>query len=159
MRPLLLALLIVLPLAAADAVADARARHAWTWFGLPEAEAQATATRAGLAFLVVLRDGQPVESEIPAGPALLASLHQGIVLHARVRDAAGQERSEGAADPGLVPFLGQTEAIATAAAQAADRPVRVVQRDGESFPVTMDYRPDRVNLQIAGGIVIAADGG
>jgi hypothetical protein len=31
--------------------------------------------------------------------------------------------------------------------------VRVVAEDGESFPQTMDYRPDRVNTQVEAGVV------
>jgi hypothetical protein len=33
---------------------------------------------------------------------------------------------------------------------------RVVERDGVSLPVTMDYRPDRVNLSVADDIVVRA---
>lgn len=33
---------------------------------------------------------------------------------------------------------------------------RIVKRDGESFPVTMDYRMDRINLEIENGIITSA---
>ena len=33
---------------------------------------------------------------------------------------------------------------------------RIVKRDGENFPVTMDYRLDRINLEITEGIVTYA---
>jgi hypothetical protein len=33
---------------------------------------------------------------------------------------------------------------------------RVGVRDGESFPVTMDYRPDRITVTIVDGVVTAA---
>lgn len=36
---------------------------------------------------------------------------------------------------------------------------RIVKRDGESFPVTLDYRMDRVNLEIENGIVTNASVG
>jgi hypothetical protein len=31
--------------------------------------------------------------------------------------------------------------------------VRVVKQDGESFPVTMDFRTDRINTQVEAGVV------
>lgn len=36
---------------------------------------------------------------------------------------------------------------------------RIVKRDGESFPVTMDYRMDRINLEIENGIIASASVG
>ena len=36
---------------------------------------------------------------------------------------------------------------------------RVGGRDGESFPVTMDYRPDRITVTIVDGVVTAAVAG
>lgn len=36
---------------------------------------------------------------------------------------------------------------------------RIVKRDGESFPVTMDYRMDRINLEIENGIITSASVG
>ncbi len=36
---------------------------------------------------------------------------------------------------------------------------RVGGRDGELFPVTMDYRPDRITVTITGGVVTAAVAG
>jgi hypothetical protein len=52
------------------------------------------------------------------------------------------------------PFIGLTE---TEAGQRADNlrlRHRVVQRDGVSFPVTMDYFEERLNFAIANGRVI-----
>jgi hypothetical protein len=31
---------------------------------------------------------------------------------------------------------------------------RVIEEDGKSRPVTMDYRPDRLNFVVAGGKII-----
>ena len=36
---------------------------------------------------------------------------------------------------------------------------RIVKRDSESFPVTMDYRMDRINLEIEKGIITSASVG
>lgn len=50
--------------------------------------------------------------------------------------------------------LGEKEAVVLAEEQGLV--VRVVERDGEQFPVTMDYRLDRVNFVVADGLVTAA---
>ena len=58
-------------------------------------------------------------------------------------------------DPGvtLPDVVGLTEAEATVALEEAGFTVRVAERDGEMFMLTRDYRADRVNLVIAGGVV------
>lgn len=45
-------------------------------------------------------------------------------------------------------FVGQTEDEAAVTAKANGLEVRVVERDGEEFAVTMDYRTDRVNIAV-----------
>jgi hypothetical protein len=50
-------------------------------------------------------------------------------------------------------YLGLTEAEALAAAERAGRPARIVARDDQMFPVTMDYREDRLNFTITAGRV------
>lgn len=57
---------------------------------------------------------------------------------------------------GVDALIGETEADATAAVEAAGFTARVVERDGESFPITMDYRVDRVNLTVQDGLVTVA---
>ena len=55
----------------------------------------------------------------------------------------------------LPDVIGLTEADATAALTDAGYTVRVVERDGEMFPVTMDYSESRANLVITDGSVTA----
>lgn len=64
-------------------------------------------------------------------------------------------------NPGVaVPdVLGLTEADATVALEEAGYSVRVAERDGEMFMLTRDYRSDRVNLTITGGVVTSASVG
>ena len=50
--------------------------------------------------------------------------------------------------------VGETNAAAVAAEQGFT--VRVVARDGEWFPVTKDYREDRINFVTEDGIVVRA---
>lgn len=38
-------------------------------------------------------------------------------------------------------------------AASKDMTVRVVMEDGQSFPQTMDFRPDRINTQVEAGVV------
>jgi hypothetical protein len=50
-------------------------------------------------------------------------------------------------------LVGLTEKTAVACAESEGWGVRVVQRDGEEFMVTADYRADRVNLVIEDDVV------
>lgn len=50
-------------------------------------------------------------------------------------------------------LLGMTEAEATTYAEGQGWTVRIAARDGEQFPLTMDYMPKRVNLSIDQGLV------
>jgi len=53
-------------------------------------------------------------------------------------------------------IIGLTEDKAAAVVEGAGLAWRVVERDGEQFPVTADYRTDRVNAVIADGVVTSA---
>jgi len=57
--------------------------------------------------------------------------------------------------PDVVPpeVVGLGELEATSVLEAAGFSVRVAERDGEPFMLTKDYRTDRVNLVVAGGVV------
>ena len=46
-----------------------------------------------------------------------------------------------------------------AACDAAKVPHRVVERDGEPLPATMDYRPERLNFKVKDGKVTAVNNG
>ncbi|RYD66016.1 MAG: hypothetical protein EOP83_06085 [Verrucomicrobiaceae bacterium] len=50
-------------------------------------------------------------------------------------------------------FVGLTLQEAEAKAKEADLPHRVVRNDGEDFPVTRDYRPERLNFTVEKGVV------
>ena len=50
-------------------------------------------------------------------------------------------------------LVGQTESAAEQAATAEGWGFRVVRRNGEDLPMTMDYRPDRVNVAVEDGVV------
>jgi hypothetical protein len=52
-------------------------------------------------------------------------------------------------------LVGLSEEDATAAAEACGWILRVVRVDGEDRPVTMDLRPNRVNVEVADGEVTA----
>jgi hypothetical protein len=51
-------------------------------------------------------------------------------------------------------YIGLDEKAAGAMADKAGVKWRVIEVDGESRPVTMDHRPDRLNFAIKGGKVI-----
>jgi hypothetical protein len=50
-------------------------------------------------------------------------------------------------------YVGMTEQMALDQAKEINVPARVVERDGESLPVTMDYVEGRLNLYVKNGIV------
>lgn len=50
-------------------------------------------------------------------------------------------------------YIGLSEADAEAKANVEGVPFRVVMRDGESLPVTMDFRPGRINATVENGFV------
>lgn len=50
-------------------------------------------------------------------------------------------------------YKGLTEENAEKLAESQDISFRVVMRDGESLPMTLDYRPGRINAEVNAGIV------
>jgi hypothetical protein len=56
-------------------------------------------------------------------------------------------------------YLGLEEKAAGAAADKSGLKWRVIEVDGEPRPVTMDYRPDRLNFAIKDGKVIRVTNG
>ena len=52
-------------------------------------------------------------------------------------------------------LVGLTEDDATDAAEACGWILRVVRRDGEDQPATLDFRPNRVNVEVTDGEVTA----
>ncbi len=56
-------------------------------------------------------------------------------------------------------FVGLTLEAASERAEKADLPHRVVKKDGESLPVTRDYRPERLNFVVEKGLVTKVTNG
>jgi hypothetical protein len=56
-------------------------------------------------------------------------------------------------------LLGLPEAEAQTCAEQLNWGFRVVQRDGEDFPATMDYRADRVSVVVEDGVVTSVNVG
>jgi|GraSoiStandDraft_5_1057265.scaffolds.fasta_scaffold516658_1 hypothetical protein len=56
-------------------------------------------------------------------------------------------------------LVGMMEDEATVQAMNEGYTVRVTRRDGNSFPVTRDYRTDRVNFDVEQNVVVAASVG
>jgi hypothetical protein len=69
----------------------------------------------------------------------------------KLPDAA--EKQPTAAVPTPDSFVGLTLEAASAKAEKADLPHRVVKKDGEDLPVTRDYRPERLNFTLEKGVV------
>jgi hypothetical protein len=56
-------------------------------------------------------------------------------------------------------FVGLSKQAAIAKAEAEGRPWRISSENGESFPATLDYNPERVNFDINENRVTAANFG
>lgn len=54
-------------------------------------------------------------------------------------------------------YIGLSEAEATAKADQNNLTYRVIARDDETIPITMDYRPDRMNFTVQNGQVTKVD--
>ena len=59
-------------------------------------------------------------------------------------------------DPDAELYVGLSEQEALDLADERQQTVRVAGRDGECFPMTMDYQPERVNLYVEADQVVAA---
>lgn len=62
-------------------------------------------------------------------------------------NTTGQQNGESQA------YIGLAEADALTKAKKADVPARVVERDGDTLPVTMDYVFGRLNFSVKNGVV------
>lgn len=56
-------------------------------------------------------------------------------------------------------LVGHSFEIVEPELKAGEVSYRVVERDGEAFPVTMDHRPDRLNFKIKDGVIAAVTKG
>lgn len=97
-------------------------------------------------------DGTPIP--IDGGPVTIEP-----VTDVPVGDGTGGESVTPPTDAEVASFVGLTEAEAEALASERGWTVRIAARDGEQFQLTMDYRPERINLTIDAGTVTAAFGG
>ena len=56
-------------------------------------------------------------------------------------------------------FVGLELKAAQEKANKADLPHRVIHEDGKDFPVTRDYRPERLNFTVEKGIITKVSNG
>lgn len=78
-------------------------------------------------------------------------------VHVTITDSPADSMTDTAAQTTqfAATLIGMPEETAVGAAAAAGYTTRISTRDGESFPMTMDYRPDRINLDITAGAVVS----
>jgi len=69
------------------------------------------------------------------------------------------EKQDAAVKPTPESFVGLELKAAQEKADKADLPHRVVREDGKDFPVTRDYRPERLNFTVEKGIVTKVSNG
>lgn len=68
--------------------------------------------------------------------------------------ALSEVASEAAEKSARLRYLGKTLAEAEQIAQAQQERIRVVEQDGQDLPVTLDFHPGRINLEVLSGIII-----
>jgi uncharacterized protein YggE len=145
----------VLQQARADAVANARTI----------AEQYAVAAGVSLGDLVSIVDGYtslPVEfarAEAAAADMSVAispgTLELGVQITVTYAIGGSVTEPQGpTVDEAAAVLVGLDEAAAEAAAAENGWTIRVAIRDGEDLPMTMDYRYDRVNVEVADGEVV-----
>jgi hypothetical protein len=76
-------------------------------------------------------------------------------------NASGRDKGDDTTETSLGPgkesdYVGLTKAQAMKKAKDQGRPARVTREDDEMFPGTLDYNPDRVNLELDDGTVTKA---
>src|SRR5437588_7512384 len=72
-------------------------------------------------------------------------------IHARMAEARAR------ADALAPRLVGLSEAEAESLVATEDCSMRVARRDGESFILTMDYRPSRITATVSNGRVVTAE--
>jgi hypothetical protein len=93
---------------------------------------------------------------------LIAALSLTVVSCQQQSSDPGPEKTPPAAEKPAAPadpadassYVGMTLAEGRARAEKTGIRWRVIEEDGKSRPVTMDYRPDRLNFVVAGGKII-----
>lgn len=98
-----------------------------------------------------LPEAPAVEEETGAEPEITAPEEE---------SAPDQEETEAAFDVNDANSLvGQALAKVEPALKAAEIKYRVVERDGQSFPVTLDFQAERLNFKISNGVITAVTKG
>lgn len=102
-----------------------------------------------------------VTDAVDAVPATDVPVPDTAVASTEVDPAVGPaiEPDMSVAEDAADTVLGMSEAEATKTAEAKGLTVRVGSRDGEDFPLTMDYRTDRLTLTVVAGTVTAVTPG
>jgi hypothetical protein len=130
------------------------------WLGLTRAEAEARAESEDRVLRVTREDDDsfPLTDDLGDGRVNIA-LDDGLVTFAMVERIDGAPEREGAEDPADLSYVGLTEDEAGVLGDEQGHGWRVVTRDGEGLPVTMDYRPDRRNFDVIEDLVVAVTRG
>jgi hypothetical protein len=112
---------------------------------------------AGQAYSAVALAEKYLQQVSPPSPVVSSPIEPGSV--------PGSSGTANPTEPSLEPvpdaidlstFIGLTESNAEKLASTSGYTVRIIARDGERYPATMDYRSDRINLSIMSGKVTEA---
>ncbi|NCP67655.1 DUF4377 domain-containing protein [bacterium] len=122
------------------------------YIGLNVEQAQTLAAIYGVPFRVTMMDGQPLPATMDYRPGRInATVENDIVVDYNVE---GSEEEIIEVMPITPDYVGLSVEQAMELAETNGVPFRVTMRDGEFLPITMDYRPGRINASVEGDIVV-----
>ncbi len=127
------------------------------YVGMTTAQAEAKAESEGVMFRIVMQDGEslPVTDDLREG-RINATVINGMVTEYTVESLTpALNETNVSASSSVNTIIGMTIANAEAYAKENNVLFRVVMRDGESLPVTMDLRPGRINAVVKAGLVVS----
>lgn len=127
------------------------------YIGMTVAQAQAKAEAEGVPFRVVIEDGQaqPITKDLREG-RINATVANGVVTEYSIEAITPvTDETNASVDSSISTIVGMTTPEAEAYAMAQNVPFRVVMRDGEPLPATMDLRPGRINAVVEAGLVVS----
>lgn len=123
------------------------------YIGLTVEQAEQKAAQENTRFRVVMRDGESLPATMDFVPGRInAEVSSGIVTDYTVEGEGTDEPVPSESD-----YIGLSVEQAEQKAEQENTRFRVIMRDGESLPATMDFVLGRINAEVSNGIVTGYD--
>jgi hypothetical protein len=122
----------------------------YEWYAMSSEEAIGKAEAEGRPWRIARQDHKsPPQTDDHLLDRVTFHIDDGLVTFAGVEVETGID-NEGAIDPSDTGYMGLTQVEAETEADDAGVPWRTTRVNDESFPVTLDYSPDRRNFEVDG---------